>query len=267
MPACYTHKKTGANVLRKLSPDTRKLIKQHLPYYLIGLHGPDILFYCPAAFGKEVSAYGRKLHHVPFSEFFENAKAVIAASEDDRQLVYLYGYLCHLFSDHEGHAILPDLYEEAGVTHGKMEAELDRNLMLADGYNPVNYPVAAHIAVNKEVAHLIAPFYLGVSENQVLESLIAMKASFSAARSRSSAYRKVASEVMAFAGFAEKIPSMIMTADRSELCLAVMPRLKEALDKAEGEIVDAIEELTKFIFFDEKMPNYIALRLDGHFEN
>ena len=84
---------------------------------------------------------------------------------------------------------------------------------------------------------------------------------------RSSAYRKVASEVMAFAGFAEKIPSMIMTADRSELCLAVMPRLKEALDKAEDEIVDAIEELTKFIFFDEKMPNYIALRLDGHFEN
>ena len=42
---------------------------------------------------------------------------------------------------------------------------------------------------------------------------------------------------------------------------------KEALDKAENETAGAIEELTKFIFFDEKMPNYIALRLDGHFEN
>ena len=263
MPACYTHKKVGALALRQLPVPTRKLIRKYLPYYLIGLHGPDILFYQPAGKHAEAAEFGRKLHHVPFSEFFDNAREVIRNSEDDRQLVYLYGYLCHLFSDNRIHAVLPGMYEKAGVTHEKMEAELDRFLMNGDGYDPLTYPVAAHIACNREVAHVIAPFYLGVSETQVLLCLAAMKAGFGLSRSASKTYRQVAAEVMEFAGQSKKVASMIMSGQESEACAPFMPQLRLLTDESAAEAAKAIEEVGKYIYFDEIVPNYIAFRMDG----
>lgn len=267
MPACYTHKKMGAFVYHELSADTKRLIHKYLPYFLIGLHGPDILFYHPVPGEPQVHEYGRKLHHEPFGIFAENAKTVLQNSEDDRQLVYFYGYMCHLFSDHKLHAAIPQLCEETGVTHGKIEIELDRYLLLEDGYDPVSYPVAAHIAVNREVAHAIAPFYLGIHETQVFACLAAMKSSLTVARSRSKKYRQAVAEVMAFAGYGHKIPSFVMTPDQSELCLAVMPRMREFLSEAVDEAVPAIEEITKYIYSDEKMPNFIAFQMDGENQN
>lgn len=263
MPTCYTHKKVGAKVFHKLSIDKRTLIKKNLPYFLIGLHGPDILFFEPTVGDTHIAEFGHRLHHEAHREFYDNAKMVIRNSMDDRQLVYYFGYLCHLFSDNKIHGVLPELDKAVGVTHAKMECELDRSLMLDDGLDPVTYPVTAHLAVNREVAHYIAPFYLGVSEKQIFNSLLVMKASFSAARSKSRIYRKVVSDGMACAGFADKVPNLVMCADESGICREVMPQLKGLLDEAVEEAVTAIEEITKYIFSDEKMPNFVAFRLDG----
>lgn len=267
MPTCYAHKKMGALVYHMLSEDTGALVKKYLPYYLIGLHGPDILFHQPALRDAHVAKFGRELHHQSIEGFYKNARMVLQNSEDDRQLVYYYGFLTHLFLDHRIHAVIPALMKELGVSHAKLEAELDRYLMKQDGHDPVTYPVSAHIAIDPEIAHHIAPFYLGVSEGQILECIGMMKVMFSASRSRYKWYRRAASEVMAFAGFAEKIPNMIMTPDESECCLEVMPHLRGLLQEAAEDAAQAIEEAAKYIFSDEKMPNYIAYRLDGQIES
>ena len=263
MPACYTHKKVGATVFRLLTPDTRKLVRKHLPYFLIGLHGPDILFFQPAFKNAEVADFGRSLHHEAFAQFYENAREVIRNSEDDRQLVYLYGYLCHLFSDNRVHEVLPELYTKAGVTHGKLEAELDRYLITEDGHDPLSYPVTAHIACSREIAAVIAPFYLGVSENQILQCLLVMKAGFTFSRSRSRLYRQAVGEVMTLAGQGEKIPSMIMTAHASEACFEVMPQLRYLVDLSAKEAAEAIENIGKYIYSVDFVPKFAALRLDG----
>ena len=263
MPTCYTHKKMGIMVYKALPKDTCRLIQKYLPYYLIGLHGPDILFFNPGIGENSPASYGRKLHHESFEEFYRNACEVIRNSEDDRQLVYFYGYLCHLFSDYRIHGALPELDREIGVTHAKMETELDRCLMKADGLNPVNYPVMAHMAISPEIAHYIAPFYLGVSEEQILRSLLCMKASFTFSRSSNRYYRKMVSDIVAFAGYEEKIPNLIMCPDESQMCLAAMPKLKELFAEAVVEAAAAIENVTKLIYSADNMPYYIAFRLDG----
>ncbi len=266
MPACYTHKKVGTIVFRLLSKDTRKLVREHLPYFLIGLHGPDILFYQPAVKNADAARFGRDLHHEAFSGFYENACKVIRGSEDDRQLVYLYGVLCHLFSDNMIHEVLPELYTKAGVSHGKLEAELDRYLITEDGYDPISFPVAAHITCTREAAEVIAPFYLGVSAETVLKCLVAMKAGFSLSRSRNRLYRRAVGEVMAFAGYGEKIPSMIMTAEASEACFEVMPQLRYLVDLSATKAAEEIENVGKYIYSDKFVPNFLSLRMDGKFD-
>ena len=66
MPSCYAHRKFGIDVFKELSPDTRSLIRTHLPLFLIGLHGPDLLFYHHFGVETPVSRFGHKLHHTEF---------------------------------------------------------------------------------------------------------------------------------------------------------------------------------------------------------
>lgn len=45
MPSTYAHYRLGQQVRRELEGNERKIIEKYPQLYLIGLHGPDILFY------------------------------------------------------------------------------------------------------------------------------------------------------------------------------------------------------------------------------
>ena len=45
MPAVYAHYKFGREVYRALPQEIRQILRENKAAYLIGLHGPDLLFY------------------------------------------------------------------------------------------------------------------------------------------------------------------------------------------------------------------------------
>ena len=47
MPATYAHYKFGKKVYRALPGELREMIKENKAAYLLGLHGPDLLFKKP----------------------------------------------------------------------------------------------------------------------------------------------------------------------------------------------------------------------------
>ena len=73
MPSVYAHYSFGSKVLDILPRETQKLINRHKNLYLIGLQGPDILFYYKP-FGKnQINGYGGDMHDRPGSEFFRSS--------------------------------------------------------------------------------------------------------------------------------------------------------------------------------------------------
>ena len=74
MPAAYAHYVFGQKVLRELPRDLQERIKDYLPLYHIGLHGPDILFYYEPLHANEVNQLGTKMHNENADAFFERAK-------------------------------------------------------------------------------------------------------------------------------------------------------------------------------------------------
>lgn len=175
MPSTYAHYRMGREVWQALSGRERERIDAYPELYLIGLHGPDILFYYHALSSNPVNAIGYGLHAKPGKTFFEQARMAVQHSpEQDAALSYAYGVLNHFALDVSCHAYVDEKIAASGVTHTEIEVEFDRSLMLKDGLNPVTHVLTDHIQPSLGNAEVIAPFYPGATEKQIQKALHSM---------------------------------------------------------------------------------------------
>ena len=175
MPSTYAHYRMGKEVWQALSGRERERIDAYPEPYLIGLHGPDILFYYHALSNNPVNAIGYGLHAKPGKTFFEQARMTVQHStEQDAALSYVYGVLNHFALDVSCHAYVDEKIAASGVTHTEIEVEFDRSLMLKDGLNPVTHVLTDHIRPSADNAKVIAPFYPGITQKQIQKALHSM---------------------------------------------------------------------------------------------
>ena len=175
MPSTYAHRRFGANVLDHLPPELGDRIRKNRPLYDIGLHGPDLLFYYHAAKSNSVSALGNAMHDEPGRKFFDRARQVVQKAPDrEAALAYALGFVCHFALDSTCHPFVDRFVRESGVSHCEIETEFDNMLLRRDGQDPLKFFTASHIQPNTENAHVIAPFYEGITEQQTLEALKGM---------------------------------------------------------------------------------------------
>ena len=175
MPSTYAHYRFGMAVRKALPHREQKTIDAYPELYMIGLHGPDILFYYHPLSSNPVNATGFALHEKPGKFFFENARNSIAASKNpDAALSYAYGVLCHFALDVNCHAYIDKKIAVSGISHAEIESEFDRSLMLLDGIEPTTHIQTAHIIPSKENAEIIFPFYPEISSTQIHKALRSM---------------------------------------------------------------------------------------------
>ena len=175
MPSTYAHYRMGKEVWQALSGRERERIDAHPEPYLIGLHGPDILFYYHALSNNPVNAIGYGLHDEPGRAFFEQVRMTVQHSpEQAAALSYAYGLLNHFALDVSCHAYVDEKEAASGVTHAEIEVEFDRCLMLKDGLNPVTHVLTDHLRPSSGNAKVIAPFYPGTTQKQIQKALHSM---------------------------------------------------------------------------------------------
>ncbi len=175
MPSTYAHYRMGKEVKNHLNQKERNIVEKYSDLYMIGLHGPDILFYYGALWSNSVNKVGFGLHEQSGRSFFENACKVIAKSSNkEAALAYTYGVLNHFALDTTCHKYVDEKIECSGVTHTEIEVEFDRSLMILDGYDPVRHSLTDHIHPTTNTAEIISEFYSTVTAKQVKKSLDSM---------------------------------------------------------------------------------------------
>ena len=99
MPTTYTHDIFGKEVYKRLPSEIKEAIGESKSMYLIGLHGPDILFYYQPLVKNKVSGLGHQVHVRDAAEFF--CQAVVKYQEEPtaQMLSYLLGFGCHYILD------------------------------------------------------------------------------------------------------------------------------------------------------------------------
>lgn len=168
MPATYTHFRFGQEVRQRLPEELQRIIASAEELYDIGLYGPDILFYYHAALANPVSPAGFRMHKRNAYGFFQRSLFV---TTDEKSLAYLFGFICHFVLDGNCHDYIKKYEKKYGVRHLEIEAELDRSLMVGDGLNPFEYPLAGHVKPSGENAEVIRRFFPFLSVRQIKGAL------------------------------------------------------------------------------------------------
>lgn len=242
MPTAYAHKKFGARVLSILPKDIRVLIHNNLPEYLVGLHGPDILFFYRPGTDNDVMKLGKKCHHEAFSIMFEKAVKILKDDYSDEKLVYFLGVMTHYYLDRALHPIIGESQDKLGLSHGKIETEFDRFLLIKDGKKPVGYKSVAHLPVFTGVAQSAAAFY-DITAGEFFEALATAKAVNLMCETDSDTVRKGLCRIMDASGNTEKVASLIMSRQQSD---KVQSTLKQMNKIFENEICVCAMELAAF---------------------
>lgn len=175
MPSAFTHYRFACAVQDKLHDNLKKITEKNRDLYLIGAHGPDILFYYKALKKNEVNSLGSEIHLRPAASFLKNAEKIILESADKECAVsYIAGFITHFVLDSSCHGYIAEKVKHGGVSHAQIETEFDCKLMRDCKTDPLRHNPTSHIAINDKACGIIAPFF-GLDAKIVKKALIHMK--------------------------------------------------------------------------------------------
>ena len=180
MPTTRAHYRHGESVLKKIKPEARKIIEKYPELFHFGVHGPDILFYYDALKKNKVNQEGGRLHELPGSYFFTHAVKVLDQLKEEGSgdylpsLAYVYGFLCHFALDVCCHGYVQEKIDLSGISHTEIEAELDREILVREGLDPVRAKVTGHLNPSGKNARVVARFYENVSQEETFEAMKSM---------------------------------------------------------------------------------------------
>lgn len=260
MPASYAHYCFGQAVYDRLSKDIKEIINENREIYDIGLNGPDILFYYKPLKKNRINSFGHEIHRQDGIEFFNKAKKHIL--EDKDGLPYILGFLCHFILDSNCHPYISKAMKESGVSHGEIEAELDGRLMRKHNLSPQSVSAGKHIIPTKENSKIIAKFYDGISESQILESLRSVRFYNKLLLCENNLKRNIMKGVLSKIKGAESFSHMIINVIPNPKCKNNIDKLLILYEKSIDEAVQIIEEYYRNLNSDKS----IGERFNRNFE-
>lgn len=180
MPSTYAHSRFGKELRGQLTDKHSPCcaaINAYPELFRIGLHGPDIFFYYRPLIKTRVNQAAHDMHNMSGAEFFAKMKERLLHLPSGRRTAataYLYGFLCHFALDSVCHGYVDEAIRETGISHLEIEGELDRMLLVKDGFDPVSQPLMGGIVPSLSNASVISRFFREISAAEILESLKSM---------------------------------------------------------------------------------------------
>ena len=244
MPSTHAHKVFGDRVAAGYPAPLRALAEQHRALFYIGLHGPDILFYYKPLFVNPVNSVGFGQHSKPAADFFGPAAERVRSTPAEEQgpmRAYLLGFLCHFALDSACHGYIEHKIAVSGVPHTEIEGEFDRSLLVEAGRDPLREDLAAHIIPSAEAGAVIAPFFPGVTPEQVERSLRSMRFYNRLLVAPGGPKRALVNAVLKVTGNYKEMHGMLLNRQPNPACEDSSLRLKKLMDRAVGECLRLTE--------------------------
>lgn len=248
MPSTYAHFKLGQEIKEMVPPDEKKVIEEYPELFLIGLHGPDILFYYRPLTSNKVNRIGYGMHERAGKEFFEKAAAVAKAhGGDEAYLSYIYGFICHFALDVTCHGYIDEKIKESGVSHAEIEVEFDRQLMVEDGLDPIHQKLTGHIKATEVNAFIIKDFFESVTDSRVKKALKGMIFNNKLLLAPSRFKRRIVYALLKLTGNYKEMHGLIVNYEKNPDCTDSTERLKSLYYVARNRAVTLIEEYADYM--------------------
>lgn len=140
MPTTYTHWRFGNECKKQLPDKLKNIVDEYRDIYNFGVQGPDIYFYYKCAKHNAINEFGEEMHKRPYKDILAEIKVNYAKSENKELLLaYILGFTAHFDLDSHCHSYIEAKTKKSGISHYKIESQLDRYYLEKDGYNPIKY--------------------------------------------------------------------------------------------------------------------------------
>lgn len=248
MPSTYAHYKMGQAVREALGGKEREIVESYPELFLIGLHGPDILFYYKPLSKNIVNQTGFGMHDRPGKEFFDGAvQAVREQKNPEAYLAYMYGFICHFALDVACHGYIAEKMEASGLSHAEVEVEFDRELMVRDGLDPVRQKLTNHIIPSEQNAKVIQAFFKNISVEQVRKALKGIILFNNILLSPSKVKRGIILTVLKWAGKYDSMHGLMISYEKNPVCDDSTEKLMRLYENGRENAEKLIPEFTKVV--------------------
>ncbi len=264
MPSAYAHYRLGERVRNSVGKAEKRIIDAHPELFYIGLHGPDILFYYRPFKENPVSEAAHEMHRKTGRSFFSSADSVIRTGrEKDAHLAYIYGFICHFALDASCHAYINKKAAEGDFSHAEIESELDRELMVMDGLDPVSHKLTEHIVSSKQNAEIISDFYRSITPGQVKLSIKSMVFCLNALTAPSRIKRTLLFSLLKLFKHYEEVSSFVINYEKSSECSESVALLLDMYQSAEAAAVSLVESYGRYLEGSASLSEYYDLTFEG----
>lgn len=178
MPAVYAHKRFGERVFEFLPIRLQQAFAPYKDCFMLGLEGPDILFYHRPFKANETRKRARKIHYASAKDFFVSAAKKIYAQgvenfENTAFAAYTAGFICHFTLDNACHPRVYDL-EDTGVSHGRIESEFDKYILRKEGKKVFGTNHSKHFKATKQTINACATI-IDAKESEIRRAIKTLK--------------------------------------------------------------------------------------------
>lgn len=158
--------------MKKLPGNIYQMILDNRAVFDYGVHGPDIFFYYNCLKKNEVNDFGTRMHEIPFGDTLEQIRPCFQKCDDKKAaLSYLLGFTCHFVMDSYCHGYIERKDELSKASHGRIESQFDRYLLIKDGYDPVKKKVTFSLRPDRKMAHVISQLFPVWDEKTIYKTL------------------------------------------------------------------------------------------------
>lgn len=248
MPTTYTHYFHGQQVYDHIKKHCY-FDPKYIDLFNIGVHGPDIVFYYHFYNPHDKNKVGYKMHHVFGDQLFAQFKQIYLTSENkDATLAYLCGFVCHFALDSTFHPIIYKYQYGQKLTHSIIEMQLDRTLLLNNGVqDPTKYDLTQHIHPSLENASIIAPFFDGFTNKEMLKAIQSQVNIHHLMHCETDTKRNL------YKGILNCLPSkfyrdLIMTKQDNPQCMQAIDELLNNWDNAVNNGIELVNNFIEFLF-------------------
>ena len=263
MPSTYAHYRFGQEVLKELPNDIKKIIIENKELYDIGLHGPDILFYYLPLKTNEINSIGYNMHEKTGKEVFDTFRKMMTSKKQiNHYLAYYYGFICHFALDATCHGYIEKRIHESGVSHGEIEVEFDRFLMIEDGLDPIRHKLTNHIIPSIDYARIIAPFF-NVTAQQVVKSLESMKFYNDLLIAPSKLKRKFIYALLRITENYQEMHGLLVNYEANPLCKDSTEKLNQFYKQAIKKAVELISEYVQLSSLEKTKDDFYQYTFSG----
>lgn len=262
MPTTYTHDFFGKLVYQKLPNEIQEIVRRHKMAYVIGQHGPDLLFYYKPFQVNEINQTGHRMHDEIAAGFFKKCKEQYAIAKDETLLVYILGFICHYMLDSTCHPYISEYMARTGAGHDEIESELDRALMEHNGRNPFSHRPAADLRVDQDTIQAISKVFGVVTEKQVRKLVKAMQFYTGITVCRNAFKRKLILRCMRLGRIYNETQGRVIRKKRLQRC---EESTRELLLMVRAEVPETVTVIEDF-FNTLNDPDYLNYRFERNYK-